>query len=314
MVNHIFGPVCSRRLGRSLGIDLLPFKTCPYSCVYCECGPTTDLTTARREFFLTGEVIAELDEILANQPDLDYITFAGSGEPTLSLSIGPVIAHLKARHPDYRVAVLTNGSLFHRADVREDVAQADLDIPTLTTVSEETFERIHRPAPGLSVDAIIRGLIELRKEFSGQIWLEVFIVPPLNTTGQELAGLRDAIRRIQPDRVQLNTVDRPPTEAWVRAAEPDELERIRKFLGDGIPVDLIGLPYTRTGLPGFQAEALERIEQTLLRRPCTAEDIARMTGLHIDEVTKYLAELMAQGKVRTGRGRRGVFYQWIPGA
>jgi wyosine [tRNA(Phe)-imidazoG37] synthetase (radical SAM superfamily) len=312
MERHIFGPVCSRRLGRSLGIDLLPFKTCTYSCIFCECGATTALTTGRREFFPTRDVIAELDQTLSTKPDLDYITFAGSGEPTLSLSLGPVIAHLKTCYPWYRVAVLTNGCLFCLAEVRKDVAQADLIIPTLTTTRQATFERIHRPAPGLSIDAIIRGLIDLRAGFTRQIWLEVFVVPPLNTTGDELADLRDAIRRIQPDRVQLSTVDRPPAEAWVEAAAADQLEHIREFLGDGIPVDIIGLPHSRAGLPGFQADTYARIEQTLLRRPCTAEDIARMTGLHINEVSKYLAELVVRGRVRTGRGRRGVFYQAIP--
>jgi wyosine [tRNA(Phe)-imidazoG37] synthetase (radical SAM superfamily) len=313
MGKHIFGPVCSRRLGRSLGIDLLPFKTCTYSCVYCECGATTDLTTQRSEFFPTRDVIGELDLILSKKPELDYITFAGSGEPTLSLSIGPVIAHLKSAYPEYPVAVLTNGSLFQLVEVRRDVAQADLIIPTLTTARQETFQRIHRPAPQLSVETIIRGLIELRREFSGEIWLEVFIVPPLNTTDEELAGLRDAIHRIRPDRIQLNTVDRPPAEAWVEAAVTEELEHTGEVLGEGIPVDIIGLPLSRAGLPGFRAETLARIEETLLRRPCTAEDIARMTGLHIDEVTKYLAELAAHGKVRTKRGRRGIFYQAVVG-
>ncbi|HYA04117.1 MAG TPA: radical SAM protein [Syntrophobacteria bacterium] len=313
MERHVFGPVCSRRLGRSLGIDLLPFKTCTYSCIYCECGPTTNLTTERREFFPTPEVIEELDDVLARRPELDYITFAGSGEPTLSLSLGLVITHLKTCYPGYRVAVLTNGSLFQLPEVRKEVVKADLVIPTLTTARQETFERIHRPAPRLSVDAIIRGLIELRKEFFGEIWLEVFIVPLLNTTKDELDSLRDAIARIRPDRVQLNTIDRPPAEAWVEAAVTDELEHIRDVLGDAIPVDIIGLPQTRAALPKFQAGILERIEQTLLRRPCTAEDIARMTGLHIDEVTKYLAELSLQGKVHIGRGKRGIFYQRIHG-
>jgi len=312
MGKHIFGPVCSRRLGRSLGIDLLPFKTCTYSCVYCECGATTNLTTERRVFFPTEDVIGELDQVLLTRPDLDYITFAGSGEPTLSLSIGPVIAHLKTAYPRYPVAVLTNGSLFHLAEVRQDVVQADLIIPTLTTARQQTFERIHRPAPGLSIDAIIQGLIELRAEFSHEIWLEVFIVPPLNTTEDELTALRDAIYRIHPDRVQLNTLDRPGTEAWVRAADPDELKRFRAFLEDDIAVDVIGLPLSRAGLPGFSGDLLTEIRETTARRPCTAEDIARMTGLHLDEVLKYLGELMVQGRVRMRREKRGIFYQMIP--
>jgi wyosine [tRNA(Phe)-imidazoG37] synthetase (radical SAM superfamily) len=312
MGKHIFGPVCSRRLGRSLGIDLLPFKTCTYSCVYCECGATTDLTTRRREFFPTRDVIKELDQVLSRRPDLDFITLAGSGEPTLSLSIGPVITHLKTTYPQYPVAVLTNGSLFHLPEVRHELAEADLIIPTLTTARQQTFERIHRPAPGLSIDTIIQGLIELRAEFSHEIWLEVFVVPPLNTTEDELTALRDAIQRIHPDRVQLNTLDRPGTEAWVRAADPDELKRFRAFLKDDISVDVIGIPQSRAHLPGFSDDLLSGIRETIARRPCTAEDVARMTGLHLEEVLKYLAELMHQGRVRTRRGKRGIFYCIIP--
>ncbi|MEN6395527.1 MAG: radical SAM protein [Methanoregula sp.] len=307
--NHIFGPVCSRRLGRSLGIDLLPFKTCSYNCVYCECGATNHLTTARSEFFPAGEVIAELDTVLAQKPTLDYVTLAGSGEPTLSLSLGKIITHLKTTYPEYPVAVLTNGSLFSDPDVRSDVSKADLVIPTLTSTNQETFERIHRPAPGLSVTRIIRGLVELRKEFSGQLWLEVFLVPPLNTSAGELAATRDAIAEIRPDRIQINTLDRPATEAWVTAPDPVELRRIRAYFSEGgIPTDVVGAVTVGPEIPGIGESLPSQILKTLKRRPCTVEDLAAITGSHHQEVSKCLFGLLATGSVNTKRGKRGVFY------
>ena len=228
---HIFGPVLSRRLGLSLGIDLIPYKTCSYDCVYCECGPTTARTVTRRDFFPVQEVLAELRTVLTSRPHLDSITLAGSGEPTLSRSLGRVIGFLKNEYPEYTVSVLTNGSLLTEPEVREELILADRVIPTLTTTSQATFQRIHRPQPALRIDAIIAGMEQFRKMYSGALWLEVFVIPGMNTTGTELAGLIDAIERINPDQVQLNTLDRPAAEGWVKAAPETELERIRDLLG-----------------------------------------------------------------------------------
>jgi len=228
---HLFGPVNSRRLGRSLGVDLVPLKTCNYNCVYCECGKTTHATGERQEFVPTKEIQSELSHFLSSSPALDYITFAGSGEPTLSRGIGRVIRFLKDHFPAYRIAVLTNGSLLADPAVRTDLLPADVVLPTFSTAINETFQAMHRPVPGMDPVAILNGLLRFRQEFHGEIWLEVFIIPGLNTTERELAGLRDAIRAISPDRVQLNTLDRPGTDDWVRPASPDELARIARALG-----------------------------------------------------------------------------------
>ena len=309
MTHHIFGPVISRRLGRSLGIDLIPFKTCSYNCVYCECGATTDLISQRREFFRTDEIIHQVDTILSSSPRLDYITFAGSGEPTLSLSLGPVLAHLKQNYDQYKVAVLTNGSLCTDPDVRRDLLKADLVSPTITTTTQEIFEKIHRPVPGLSVTQIIRGLENLRDEYSGQIWLEVFLVPGLNTTDTELDKLRTATYRIRPNRIQLNYLDRPGTEAWVSSPDPLQLKNIQDFFAEGgIPVDITGFDEPGTLLSDDDSIAL--IDETLRRRPCTAEDIAHMTGLQAPEVRKKLALMVQQGIVQAKSGERGIFY-WV---
>ena len=311
--NHIFGPVMSRRLGRSLGIDLLPFKTCSYDCVYCECGATNSLTTKRAEFFPTEEVISQLDTVLRERPTLDYITFAGSGEPTLSLSIGRIIRHLKTAYPEYKVAVLTNGSLLGNKEVAADLSQADLVIPTLTSTSQETFEKIHRPDTCLLIKTIISDILEFRKEFHGEIWLEIFLIPDLNTSLEELASLRDVIDKIQPARIQLNTLDRPAAEDWVTAPDPDELENIRKYFAElKIPVDVAGVCCEQPDVCRAGESTHEHILKTLRIRPSTVEDLASMTGLHHHEVAKYLSGLLEEGTVHIQRGKRGVFYSAGP--
>jgi wyosine [tRNA(Phe)-imidazoG37] synthetase (radical SAM superfamily) len=307
-IHHIFGPVASRRLGRSLGIDLIPFKTCTYNCAYCECGRTTDLRTRREDFFSPAEIIDELVNILEKKPELDYITLAGSGEPTLSLSVGKVIGFLKDTYPQYRVTVLTNGSLLNLAEVRNALIRADLVIPTLTSAFQETCQRIHRPHPSLTVSSLIEGIISFRKIFPGEIWLEVFLVPPFNTTEDELYSLKKAIRGIGPERIQLNMLDRPGTESWVYPPVPSEMNRIREYFSEiGIPVDIIETDQSLPPTP-YDESSLTLIQETLLRRPCTAEDIAQMTGLHTNEVMKRIATLLKDGVIQTRTGDRGTFY------
>ena len=188
------------------------------------------MATTRQDFYPLSEIIREIDEYLSTSPRLDYVTFAGSGEPTLSTRIGPVIRHLKTAWPDYRIAVLTCGSLLTDPDVRSEILGADVVIPTLSTVMEDTFMQIHRPAPGISSAMIVEGIIRFRDEYEGKMWLEVFIIPGINTLDAELSALSRALVRIRPDRVQINTLDRPGTCSWVTPATPDELLRIRTIL------------------------------------------------------------------------------------
>jgi len=304
---HIFGPVSSRRLGRSLGIDLVPFKTCTYNCVYCECGATTYRTTRREIFFPVQELYTELRDFLSSSPFLEYITFSGSGEPTLSLSIGEVIRFLKDNYPQYQVAVLTNGSLLSDPDVRRDLLPADVVLPTLSTVVKQTFLKIHRPDPGISLESILKGLVQFRKEYSGEIWLEVFIIPGLNTTDEELAGLRQILKDINPDRVQLNTLDRPGTEEWVLPATRTELDRIETML-DFAKAEKVELSPHRTMKTLYAEDPAEQIRDILKRRPCTVDDIVSATGLRTIEVVKILREMAATTDLMTKREARGLFY------
>ena len=305
---HIFGPVLSRRLGLSLGIDLIPFKTCSYDCAYCECGHTTERTIHRRDFFPADEVIAELRDVLSSRPHLDTITLAGSGEPTLAKTIGPVIALVKREYPEYPLTVLTNGSLLADSELRREILPADRVIPTLTTTSQQTFERIHRPDPSLRIDSIIRGMEEFRAIYRGELWLEVFVIPGLNTTDEELAGLRAAIARIRPNRVQLNTLDRPAAEGWVQKASDDELARVADILG-GTGVEIVGRRNLLSRTTRAMAGDVDLVRATLSRRPSTVEDLVETTGMSGGEVAKILGELEDRGEIESQRMARGVFYR-----
>ncbi len=304
---HIFGPVLSRRLGLSLGIDLIPFKTCSYNCAYCECGHTTNKTISRQDFFPAEEILTELFSVLSSHPRLDSITLAGSGEPTLARSLGPVIAGVKRDYPEYTLSVLTNGSLLTRKDVREELLPADRVIPTLTTASQHTFERIHNPHPSLKIEEIIDGMVQFRTMYKGALWLEVFVIPGVNTTDEELAALKTAIDRINPDSVQLNTLDRPPADGWVEAASVPELERVSRIL-DRPDIRVTGQRPSGLSAAQEKTAAADMIRATLCRRPSTVEDLVRTTGMSGGEVAKILGTLERAGEVTSKRMERGVFY------
>jgi wyosine [tRNA(Phe)-imidazoG37] synthetase (radical SAM superfamily) len=309
--SHIFGPVYSRRLGRSLGIDLVPCNVCSYDCIYCECGCTSFATLERREFFPVGEVVAEIGDYLSKSPELDYLTFSGSGEPTLSLSIGAVIRYLKESFPGYRVAVLTNGTLLWREEVRAALLPADVVIPTLSSVFEGTWRRIHRPAPGISLDAIISGIRQFHKEYTGEIWVEVFIIPGLNTDDRELVSLCTLLKELHPDRVQLNTLDRPGTDESVRPASAGELERISRILShSGVKcVEPVRFhPSGRVAMTSEWFDTVERVHECIRRRPSTLDDLAEMTGLSRLEILKVLREIEKTARVHEKREERGIFY------
>lgn len=310
---HLFGPVTSRRLGVSLGVDLVPYKYCPLNCVYCEIQSTTHLETERREFFPVSEILNELDSFLHTNPHLDFITFSGAGEPTLNSSINTIIRFIKEKYPTYKLALLTNGTLLCDDQVLQDVLLCDLILPSLDAASDEVYRKVNRPHPSLRVGALIEGLVKLRQAYQGQIWLEVFIIQGITDTSEELALLRQAIARISPDLVQLNSLDRPGAEEWVEAADPQRLKEIRGYLRKGLsmPVEIIAKIKYQTGMGVLDDELVELIRGTITRRPSTAEDLAAGLDIHINEISKVLRELNRQGKLHTERKTRGVFYQWI---
>ncbi|WFN35754.1 radical SAM protein [Methanomicrobium antiquum] len=304
---YLFGPVPSRRLGISLGIDLVPPKTCSYNCIYCECGKTTNLTITRKEYFPTDNIIEELDDALEKHPHLDYITYSGSGEPTLHTGIKEITKFLKKKYPEYKIALLTNGSMFWDENVRKECLGIDLVIPSLDSSVDETFKKIDRPHRELKIDKVNNGIIKFSQEFSGTIWLEIFIVPGINDTISEIEKMNEVIKKIKPEKVQLNTLDRPGVVSWIKPASDDSLKHISSLITHK-NVEIAKKPAERLSSEAFYGDVSELILNTIKRRPCTLEDISEITALHINEINKYLGVLVEKGLISESSGKRGVFY------
>jgi wyosine [tRNA(Phe)-imidazoG37] synthetase (radical SAM superfamily) len=308
MYKYIFGPVPSRRLGMSLGIDLVPKKVCSLDCVYCEVGKTTKLTLERMEYIKSEKIKEELLHYFNHNPDPDYFTFSGSGEPTLNSKIGEILQFLKQNKPAIPVAVLTNGTLLYNQSVRDAIKDAAVVLPSLDAATDEVFKKINRPQESLTIDKYIQGLADFRKEFKGKIWLEIFILPDYNNSEEELAELKKAILRIKPDSVQLNTLDRPGTVADLHGATNAELQRIKDFWQlDN--VEIIAAAPQRKNIQSYRSDAETTILETIIRRPCTLDDLSEILGLHINEINKYLDVLEAENKIESNRQSRGVFYR-----
>jgi wyosine [tRNA(Phe)-imidazoG37] synthetase (radical SAM superfamily) len=308
MYKYLFGPVPSRRLGISLGVDLVPKKVCSLDCVYCEVGKTTKHTTDRMEYIRYDKVTAELEDYFLNNPDPDYITFSGSGEPTLNSRIGDVIGFVKKLKPKIPVAVLTNGTMLYDKRVQEELMEADLVMPSLDAATSGVFERINRPATELDFRRYIQGLIEFSTKFKGKIWLEVFILPGYNDNVQELQKLKDIILKIKPDSVQINTLDRPGVLENIRAATHDELESVVNNW-ELSNVEIIAAVNQRKKIQSYRKDAESAILDTIARRPCTLDDLEKILGIPVVEINKYLDVLEAEEKVVSVRQDRGLFYQ-----
>ncbi len=308
MYNYLFGPVPSRRLGMSLGVDLVPKKVCSLDCVYCEVGKTTKLTLERMEYIKLEKVKSELLDYFENNPDPDYITFSGSGEPTLNIYIGEILRFIKRLKPNIPVAVLTNGTLLYNHEVAEALLDADVVLPSLDAATEAVFRKINRPPIELTLDKYLHGLISFSKKFKGKIWLEIFILPGYNNSEKELEELKKVILKIQPDRVQLNTLDRPGTEKGLRGATRHELQHVVDFLGMG-NVEIVAAASDRKNIQSYRDDAETAIMETILRRPCTLDDLTKILGMHVNEVNKYLDVLEGENKIEAVEEERGVFYQ-----
>ncbi len=308
MYKHLFGPVPSRRLGMSLGVDLVPHKVCTLNCVYCECGATTNLTTERQEYVSFKEIVNELKDYFKDNEKPDYITFSGAGEPTLNIKIGDVIDFLKTNYPDIPIAVLSNGSLLNDKKVRSELLKASLVLPSLDAANNKTFKKIDRPSKDLDINDYINGLIQFSNEFKGKIWLEIMILPKFNDDLENLNLLKEAILKINPEKVQLNTLDRPGTIENIRAATRLELQNIID-LWKLNNVEIIAALPKRKDNKSFRKDIENAILETISRRPCTLEDLENILGLHVNEINKYLDVLEGDNKINIVRQDRGLFYQ-----
>jgi len=302
---HIFGPVHSRRLGNSLGIDLVPAKTCTFNCIFCQLGHTSQQTIERKEYVPAAEVMAELEAYLENGGKADYITFSGSGEPTLHSKIGEMIAQTK-QMTEIPVAVLTCGALLYDPQVRRELAPADVVLPSLSTVSPETFHALNRPHGRLHLDEIIAGMKRFRQEYAGKIWLEVMLVKGLNDSAQEMARLREVITEIKPDKVHLNTVVRPPAETDIKPLAEAELRELQATLGSNVEI-IAERP--EMPAPSVGHLMVHDLMQLLARHPATLSEISESLNCKHEIIWLVVSALMESGVVEEREHQGKKFYK-----
>jgi len=302
-MTYIFGPVPSRRLGLSLGIDLLPAKTCTYDCLYCQVGRTTDKTVQTDVFFPVKDVCKEL-EMSLEKIKPDTITLAGSGEPTLHSQIDQVITFIK-EITGIKIAILTNGSLFWREEVRNRVSGADILIPTLTTVFEKTFRTIHRSHSDLKLSTIIEGLKHLRRVYQGRLFLELFFLSGINDSDIEVEGLKRVIDQISPDKIQLNSVVRPPSDSRAIILDMQRLEDIKNFLGGNAEIIAEASINKREGKYGSLGSTVLEMAR---RRPLRAVDVSKALHIPLEEVAGIIKGLIIKGALREQEHSGEVYY------
>ncbi len=300
---HIYGPVPSRRLGLSLGVDLVPYKTCSYDCIYCQLGATTTKTIELKNYVPTEEVLADVTEWLTQDGEADYITMSGSGEPTLHSGLARIITRIKEL-TDIPVAVITNGSLLWLDSVAEACALVDLVVPSLDAGCAEIFAQVNRPHANISFALMLKGLQTFRKRYEGAIWLEVMLVGGVNDSPEQIAAMADLVETIRPERIQVNTVVRPPTEKYAECIAPERLQQLAAML-DGEVI----APFDASHTHEDKASQTGSILELLKRRPCTVLDIASGLGIHENEVVKQLNNMLEEGTVVAERRGENVLYR-----
>ncbi len=291
---HLFGPVPSRRFGRSLGVDLTPLKTCTLDCVFCQLGRTPHTTVERKEYVPVAEVKSELTRWIQGGGKADYITLSGSGEPTLHARFGDILAFIKKETPIPAV-LLSNGTLFHLPEVRKSACVADLVKLSLSAWDSDSFQRVNRPHPDLSFDRYVGGLRLFRKDFCGKLWMEVFLIEGINSRPEDVKKIAQIAESIAPDEIHLNTAVRPPAEKSVSCVARDHMEELATLFRPRATI-IAGFPAHCN--VNIQANE-ESILDMLRRRPCSARQIAEAFGMHINEVSKYVGDLTRTNRIKT---------------
>lgn len=294
-MGQIFGPVPSRRLGFSLGVDTIPFKTCSLNCIYCQLGRTINKTIQRKEYIAADDILREIEEVLREGKRIDYITFSGSGEPALNSEIRRMISRIKEL-TSIPLAILTNGTLLYRPRIREDLMEADLVIPSLDTVTQEIFEMVNRPHPSLKIEKVITGIDSFSQEFNGKVWLEIMVVKGINDSLEEIEKAAQVIKQMNLEKIQLNTVVRPPAEEFARPLTREYLKNIKTVLGK--KCEIIA-EFKRATQKAYKRDVEKRILSMVKRRPVTLVDISHSLGLHRNEIIKYVETLEKKHQVKT---------------
>jgi wyosine [tRNA(Phe)-imidazoG37] synthetase (radical SAM superfamily) len=308
-----YGPVNSRRLGRSLGINIIPAKTCTLDCIYCQCGRTTRKTLRRQSFYPVPEIMAQVRAALG-RTTVDCLTFSGEGEPTLNLDIGTLIRRLKK---EFRlpVAVITNSTLLTRRQVQRDLLAADILVPSLDAADQRTFARIDRCHPRLRIEAIINALIQFRRRYRGQLWLEIMLVKGVNDSVEHVVKLRQTAWEIRPDKVHINTVTRPPAEKHALPMDYDDLCNIKLLFGPEAeipPPPSTGKTAPRDRAPARTLPHTFPLEQSILNslagRPATAADLACGLNLPRTLISNALRRLLNEARITRQRFGRSYYY------
>ncbi len=284
---YTFGPVPSRRLGLSLGVDVIPKKLCSLDCVYCEVGSTDKRGIARKEYFPANEILAEVKEVIVEYPNLDHITISGSGEPTLNSKLGTIIRGIK-QMTNIPIAVLTNGTLLDNPEVRRDLMDADIVSPSLDAVSADVFEKVDMPNPNLSIYTIIGGIKTFRHEYRGTLWIEILFVKGLNDHNEEVFKMKQVLDEIKPEKIHLNTVIRPPAYSIAQPVDEKRLKEIQKILGERSEIIGIFKETHKTIEHNTDGQAILAL---LKRRAMTIDQMTESLAMRKEEIIASLKQL-----------------------
>lgn len=307
---YIYGPIPSRRLGFSLGVDIIPFKNCSFNCIYCQVGKTTNVTITRQSYTPIDDILNEVRDILQQNVELDFITLSGAGEPTLHSQLGILLNKIR-KLTSKPIAVLTNASLIHQHDVQIDLQTASVVAPTLCTTSQSLFRKINRSHPAVTIDLIINGLIKFREHYAGNIWLELMFVKGFNDSEEEVTNLKGVIDKIRPDRIHINTVVRPPSEKYASPLSSQELENIKRMINSNAEVIV---SVNKKDAPRVEGKIPERILNILKRRPITIEDISAITGINQHELSDHMRLLVDSERVKITEHDGETYYEVNPTA
>lgn len=302
---YTFGPVPSRRLGLSLGVDVIPNKLCSLDCVYCEVGITDKRGLARKEYLPAKEILAEVKEVIAEYPQLDHITISGSGEPTLNSRIGDIIRGIK-QISNVPVAVLTNGTLLDNPDVRRDLMEADIVSPSLDAVSPDVFEKVDRPNPNLKIERIVEGIKQFRREYNGRMWIEILFVRGINDHDEEVLKMKQVLDEIQPEKIHLNTVVRPPAYAVAQPVSQLRMKEIQKILGDR--AEIIGAYHETHTTVAHNADS-QAILALLKRRAMTVEQMKMSLAMEKEGIQTSLDQMLQSNDITSYTYNGEEYYQ-----
>jgi wyosine [tRNA(Phe)-imidazoG37] synthetase (radical SAM superfamily) len=302
---YTFGPVPSRRLGLSLGVDVIPNKLCSLDCVYCEVGITDKRGLARKEYLPANEILAEVKEVIGEYPNLDHITISGSGEPTLNSKIGDIIRGIK-HITTVPVAVLTNGTLLDNPEVRHDLMNADIVSPSLDAVTAEVFEKVDRPNPNLKIDRIVEGIKQFRKEYRGHMWMEILFVSGINDHDEEVLKMKHVLDEIQPEKIHLNTVVRPPAYAVAQPVSQDRMKQIQKMLGERS--EIVGV-FTGTHTTIAHNADSQAILALLKRRAMTVDQMTVSLAMEQEGIITSLSLLLQSHSIKSYSYNGEEYYQ-----